>query len=437
MIIPVLLFLVVAVAMLLSLPRNRAVLPLLIGATYIGTYQVVEIGPLHFQAMRFLVLFGLIRLLVKGERISGRANTLDWAMVRWAFVLLATSPFHVSTGLIGRVGYVFDTVGIYLLFRVFISDWDDIVKIFEMICLLIVPVAAAMLLEKLNGNNLFELLGGSPWSAEYRNGHFRARGPFTHAILAGTIGAACLPMALYLWRSQRKIACAGLAAAGGIVFASGSSGPIMSAMSVIGAMLLWKVHSQLRVIRWLAIVGLFILNFNMNDPVYFLVARIDITGGSTGYYRAQLIRSTIEHFNEWWMAGTDYTRHWMPSGISANPNSCDITNHFIAMAVIGGLPLMLLFMWILFTAFAGVGKLLRQNESLPVEWQFLAWTLGAMLFGHVTTFFSISYFDQATVFLYLPLACIGSLLALQPNTAPANYLETPGHAGELNHSVGA
>ena len=53
----------------------------------------------------------------------------------------------------------------------------------------------------------------------------------------------------------------------------------------------------------------------MEDPIYFLMARIDISGGSQGYFRAQLIRSLIDHLSEWWLAGKDYTRHWMASGI--------------------------------------------------------------------------------------------------------------------------
>ncbi len=417
------LFLVVAAGMLISLPRHRAALPLLLGAIYIGTAQQVEIGPLHFSAMRVLVVFGFIRLMVKGERISGRFNALDWAMVLWAMAALTSSIFHSDGALVFRLGLVFDTLGIYILFRVFVSELNDIVNIFKMVCILIVPVAAAMLYEKLTGNNHFDVLGGGSGDAEYRNGHFRARGPFTHAILAGTIGAGCLPLALYFWQQNRKLALAGLAAAGGIIFASGSSGPIMSAMTVLGAMLLWKVQRHVRLIRWLVVMLLVVLNFIMNDPVYFLVARIDITGGSTGYYRAQLIKSTIEHFNEWWFAGTDYTRHWMPTGIPANPNHTDITNHYIAMGVMGGLPLMLLFMWILFVAFAGIGKLLKSYENAPVEQRFLIWTLGATLFGHATTFFSISYFDQANVFLYLLLANIGTLLAVQPSLAPVTSSE--------------
>jgi hypothetical protein len=178
---PLFLFLVVATGMVLSLPRHRAALPLLMGAVYIGTYQEVELGPFHFSVMRILIVFGLIRLMVKGERIASRFNSLDWAMVLWMTALLTSSLFHRSGALVYRLGYAFDTFGVYLLFRIFVSEWDDVVNIFKMVCVLIVPVAAVMLLEKLNWRNFFDMLGGSTWNAEFRNGHFQARGPFSRA----------------------------------------------------------------------------------------------------------------------------------------------------------------------------------------------------------------------------------------------------------------
>jgi hypothetical protein len=119
--------------------------------------------------------------MVKGERIASRFNSLDWAMVLWMTALLTSSLFHRSGALVYRLGYAFDTFGVYLLFRIFVSEWDDVVNIFKMVCVLIVPVAAVMLLEKLNGRNFFDMLGGSTWNAEFRNGHFQARGPFSRA----------------------------------------------------------------------------------------------------------------------------------------------------------------------------------------------------------------------------------------------------------------
>jgi len=151
----------------------------------------------------------------------------------------------------------------------------------------------------------------------------------------------------------------------------------------------------------------------MNDPVYYLMARIDITGGSTGWHRAALIDSSIHHLSEWWLTGTDHTRHWMPTGVYSSENHTDITNHFLQMGVYGGLPLIVLFCAIIFRAFASLSEVLRVSKAASIHDRFMIWTLGAVLFGHTTAFLGISYFDQTVVFLYLVLAAIGSLYAVK------------------------
>jgi hypothetical protein len=281
-----------------------------------------------------------------------------------------------------------------------------------------------MVLEKLTGKNSFAMLGGAPGDTELRNGHFRARGPFIHQIFAGTVGAVCLPLAFYMWRQKRGLALAGMAATCAIVYASGSSGPIMTVLAACFAIALWMIQNHLRLIRWLAVLMVIILAMIMNDPVYYILARINITGGSTGWHRAALIDGAIKHFGNWWLVGTDYTRDWMPTGIEANANNTDITNHFLLMGVWGGMPLMLLFIWVLTVAFRLVGRELKMQAQAPVERRFLIWILGSILFADVVTFMSISYFDQQTsIFLYLLLATIGSICITTAVKLPVEGVE--------------
>jgi hypothetical protein len=270
----------------------------------------------------------------------------------------------------------------------------------------------AMLKERTTGVNFFAQIFPDPTSTDYRNGHYRAHGPFAHAISAGTVGAVCLPMALYLWRQERKVAVIGLLGTAGVVYASGSSGPYMTTFTILGALAVWIIRDRMRAIRWLVVFAIIALDLVMNDPVYFLLARIDITGGSTGYYRAALIQAAIQHFNEWWMIGTDYTRDWLPGGPVSSPNQTDITNEFIAMGVAGGLPLMLLFVSVNFTAFKTVGRILKSSSYAAGSDSYLAWLLGAILFGHVATFFSVSYYDVAdSTYYFMLLGIIGTLYA--------------------------
>ena len=58
-------------------------------------------------------------------------------------------------------------------------------------------------------------------------------------------------------------------------------------------------------LRWSVLAGVLALAAVMRDPVYFVVAKIDLAGGSTGWHRAQLIHSSIAHLDEWWITGTE------------------------------------------------------------------------------------------------------------------------------------
>jgi hypothetical protein len=400
-------FLIVGGVLLVVLPTRLAVLPVLLAAAYTTRIPVLELGPATFTVLRTLVVVGFVRILARGEWIAHGLNAVDRLLIAWAILLIGTSLFHTADAWVYRMGLVMGELGVYLLCRVFVRDAEDVKRLFMVLCVALLPLAVLLLLEKSTAHNYFGL-AGADGGVVIRDGRVRAFGPFGHPILAGTVGATCVPIALSLWRAHRVCALIGLCTGVGIVVASTSSGPIMMVLFTCVGLLMWKARGRLRLIRWATVAAVIALQIVMNDPVYFLMARIDITGGSTGWFRAQLIRSSIEHLSEWWIFGTDYTRHWMASGIYANQNHTDMTNHFLAMGVRGGLPLMSLFMLMLWTAFRAVGAALG-NEGRSPERGFLIWTLGAMLFGYTVNFWSITLFDQSVSFFYLVLAAIGAI----------------------------
>jgi hypothetical protein len=218
----------------------------------------------------------------------------------------------------------------------------------------------------------------------------------------------CVPMAMALWTTDGGRGLLGICVGLAILIAGTSSGPVMMLVYVCVALGLWYAQESLRLIRWGAVFAIIGLQIVMKDPVYFLMARIDITGGSTGYYRSQLVRSALEHLNEWWAVGTDYTRHWMATGTHADNTHADIVNHFLAMGVLGGLPLLIVFILLLRAAFREVGLALEHADCAPSHERFLVWTLGAMLFGFVMGFWAYSPYDQSVTFLYLVLASLGA-----------------------------
>jgi len=406
------LFLLISAVALMALPRRWAPLPLLLGACYMTGAQYIKLGPFHFTVLRLLLLLGVIRAMSRRETLPGGVIGLDRIMLWWGGWLVCASFFHrdVADTLVLHLGAAYNVLGIYFLIRVFCHTTDDIIQLVKLTAFLLVPVALEMVHEKLTGRNLFAFLGGVPLEVMLREGKLRAQGPFGHPILAGTAGAMCVPLMISIWHRHRVAAQVGLAACLAMVLASKSSGPIMSVAIGVFALVLWRWRHLTRRMRIAAVVAYFLLDLAASRPAYYAILnRIDLTGSSTGWHRAELIRTSIEHLDEWWFAGTDYTRHWMPVGVSWSEEHSDITNQYIFYGTWGGLPLMFLFMGALWIGFRYVGQALRLRADAPFAEQFMMWALGAGLFSHAATCITIAYFDQSVMFLYLNLAAIGSL----------------------------
>lgn len=339
---------------------------------------------------------------------------LDWLMLAWGAWALSCSPFHKTPGdyLIGQLGLVYNTLGVYFLIRSFCVSLEDVVHLVKITGLLLAPVAAEMILEQMTGRNLFSVFGGVPEVVTVRGERLRAQGPFAHGILAGTVGATCLPLMIGIWRKYPLSARIGLGSCLVMIFASVSSGPLMSLIFSVFALVLWRWRHLTKQMRIAAAIGYILLDIVMKAPAYFLIARIDLTGSSTGWHRAELISSAIRHLNEWWLAGTDYTRHWMPTGVSWSDQHCDITNHYIGYGMIGGLPLMLLFIACMWAGFRYVGRFLASTHEHGPDDAWFVWALGASLFSHAASCVSVYYFDQSVLFLYLDFALLGCVAAI-------------------------
>ena len=86
---------------------------------------------------------------------------------------------------------------------------------------------------------------------------------------------------------------AGLAAGAVIVVAATSSGPIVMVAFTLLGVAAWVLRRHMRPLRWSIVAGLLALAAIMKAPIYYLIARVDISGASQGYYRARLIESSI------------------------------------------------------------------------------------------------------------------------------------------------
>jgi hypothetical protein len=269
-------------------------------------------------------------------------------------------------------------------------------------------MAVFMLNEQVTRRNEFSMFGAVPAITEMRGDKLRSQGPFAHPLTAGAVGATLCPLLLGLWwqaRRRKKLALAGAAAAAVVAVTSMSSTPVLALAAGLGALSMWPLRGYLRWFRWGAVATIVGLHLVMKAPVWALIARIDLTGSSSGYHRYELVNQAIQRIGEWWLVGTQNTGSW-------GWDMWDTANYYVETATSGGLITLILFVAVLVVAFRqlGIARKLWRNDY---ENSRRMWALGAMLFAHTVAFFGIGYFDQSSVAWYAGLAILGTAVSLR------------------------
>jgi len=396
---------VLGCAMLL-LPRRWSLLPMMIIACFIPLVQKIVVFSLDFNLLRIMVLFGVARIVLHDEVKNLVWKPLDTALVLWVASAAIMNTLLLGTGsaFVNRLGFAFDAIGMYFVFRVLIANWLDVDRLILGLILISVVVAVFFLIEGHTGRNMFSVFGGVREFTAIRQGRLRCQGAFAHPILAGCFWAVLLPLfAAQWWRKQggKLRAVVGVGATLVIVGFTASSTPVFGVIAVVVGGAMFYFRRSMRAICWGTVLALVALHIVMKAPVWALIARVSAVSGSTSYHRYKLIDSAIRYLPEWFLLGTRSTAHW-GWGLQ------DVTNHFVLEGVRGGFLTLVLFVAVIVIAFREVGRLWRTCTRSHYELA-LSWALGVSLFAHCMCFLGVAYFSQIYVVWYLTLGLIGSM----------------------------
>lgn len=404
----------VAVCLILTLvlPRKYAVIPFLIAALLVPSKEVIVIAGFHLVLYRLLILGGLARIwrtrIATAQRVMPRLNKLDKVFVAWALSnALAYTLLWGFGAFTNRLGFLFATLGAYFWLRYLIRDRDDVIRTIKALAVIAFVISIGMLIEHLKGINQFDLyLAGAVDYADVRGGAIRARGPFLHAIIAGTFGTMLVPLFLLLWKeckADRIFSILGIVASTVIAAACASSTPLMTYAAGLLGLAMWPVRRSMRAVRWAIIVGLIALQASMKVPIWFIFARLGGVMGGTGWHRSELIDQFLRNFGSWWLVGTRDNASW---GI----DMWDCIDAYVKAGVDGGLLTFVLFLSVIVVAYKKIGRTRRlavQDRSN----ERLVWAIGASLFANTVAFFGIIYFDQSIIAWYCLLAMISATSA--------------------------
>ena len=400
------------------LPRRYFLLAYIVAACMIPVDQLIVIGGLKFTSVRILIAAGILRLLFRGEAVAIKWNAFDKLFLVWQiyhsiiFVILWAD----TDAIIRRSGVLYDALGLYWLFRQQIRSWSDIefsFRIFAFAALFMAPLVG---LEWKTGRNPFEILGTV--TTDIREGRYRCQASFPHSIMLGLFWATIVPIFIgfAVATGRRVFYWSATAAAVFIVAATASSTPVATLLEILLLMCLFPFRKYGRQIVY-GLCGLTVVLhfFVMKAPVWHLISRVNIVGGSTGWHRFHLIDEAINHFGEWVLLGTRSTAHW-GRGLG------DVTNQYIGEGVTGGFVTMVLFIILLVIAVRTVCR--YSLGSLPPKQQWLVWCICVTLLGHCLSFIGVAYFGQINMLLYLSFAFVGAIyqwrLALPQLSAAAD-----------------
>jgi hypothetical protein len=432
-------WMLIAIVLILTLPRKKAIAPLFLAILTIPTGQVLLVGGLHFTMLRILVLVGLVRAAIFKASSSGRwfatgFNPIDQVVVLWtvsAFVV-ATIQWMSAQMLIASLGNLVDALGGYVVVRFFIADGEAVRRTLRVWAAVCVIYGVCMINEQITGVNVFNWFGGVILAQDVivRDGVLRSTavlGPLAGGVFAGV----SIPLFLWLWteRKSRMAAFAGLAGAIAMLLTAHASTPWMTLGAGLLALCLWPLRKRMRIIRWGVVVILVSLHLAMKAPVWHLISRLDLTGSSSSWHRYTLVNQTILHFRDWWLLGYKYYDQW-------DWDMWDTSNLFVAAALTGGLVTLVLVIAVFKRSFGALGTA-RKRVSGDRKQEWFLWCLGSALFACVVSCFGIAFLYQSQMLLFaLPAFISVATFEARRVTIPKVAVASGNAGGDLSLNEG-
>ncbi|WP_137113666.1 O-antigen ligase family protein [Mesorhizobium sp. GR13] len=362
---------------------------------------IIPIGPVVLSAYRIVLLLSLVPCLIMWLR--GRAGPIRAPDIGVLFFCIWAT---ISVAVVHGISFamqpsgilLIETMGAYLLARIYIRDAEDfsnMVGFVTKLVLLLFPFAAY---EWFTGNKpllwafglIFKTVESAP---QPRSGFWRVQGPFEHSILFGLFCASVLALAAMVPINGQKSGTRKTPAI--VVFltalSSMSSAPI-AALAMQSMLMLWNrilrsFPSRWKILGIAALAAYLVVEFGSNQtPVQFYISKFTFDQ-QTGWVRLLIWEfgsaSVLNHplfgvgFGEW------ERPVWMPSSID---------NFWLVIAVRYGIPgvafLLGACLWMIFA----VGFKKGFDEKLEnYRLAYLISTASCMIIGTTVHFWAAPY----------------------------------------------
>ncbi len=336
----------------LSQRRSGNAIGLLIVSTLIWPeYLRIPTGFIEISVPRLVAFALILKAFVGGknrEITTCRADRLVFMLWVWTILasIIAGSPFAHTTQMIGRG---LDTVLMYFVVRFYIVSSDDLVYLSKWLAFTLLVMSTLGVLEAVTGNSPYEFTASFKkiWiekDVEFRQGLRRASASTSSSIFFGM--AMMILTGIYLaiqrgilqHRFGWTVIVVGLAG----VLSCMSSGPWLGSALIFAMGLFSYKPNLIRPALFAILLAFVMLEIASNRHFYNLIDYLALDS-HTAWYRTRLMEIAVSRLFDYWLVGVggDWPHHW--ANLLDGRDHIDVVNHFIIVALYGGLPAMFMY----------------------------------------------------------------------------------------------
>jgi hypothetical protein len=407
--------------MALSLRASGAAVGILVASMLVWPeYLRIPMGLFEASAPRLIALMLIGRALVRGkhrELRSCRADKIVLAIWGWT-ILAAIIAGAMSSHVTSLIGRGFDTVLMYFVVRFYITSAENLKELMRWLSYVAIIMGILGIVETTSswspygGMVAFRTWSWFPIEDQFRSGFMRAKGSTEIHIY---FGIAMMLVTGILWSINkgfpfRRIGRWAILLGVLGTLSSMSSGPWLGCMLMfVFALYRTKTIWILRSIYLLVAIGLF-LEVASNRHFYNLIDYVTLDP-HTAWYRARLLEVAASHLSEFWLVGvgSQWPHHWAET--LDGRNHVDIVNHFLLVALYGGLPALFMYIASHCIAISYVIDFWKSNADIPLR--LVAFNLACVLIALDFSSMSVSLFGPPQILAHILLALIVAVTHMQ------------------------
>jgi hypothetical protein len=416
---------------LLALTRRNngaAVAVLILSMLIWPEYLRFPLGLFNASVPRFVALLLLAKAIGRGRHQNISTCAVDRLVFwLWLWILLATVISSATQDhLIETFGRGLDTILMYFVVRLYIITFDDMKGMVWWLALCAVLMGIIGIVETVTGYSPYAgMTEYRTWKwfdeepPKYRLGLMRAKGSTSVHIF---FGLAMMILTGILWSivkgtsRNRFISVAILFGFAG-AFASMSSGPWLGCAMIL---LLGLYRHRLNWIKpTLMLIAIMAIGLEVasNRHFYNLIDYLALDA-HTAWYRTRLFEVAASQLYEFWLigVGSNWPHHW---GLLLDGRlHIDVVNHFLIIALYGGLPAMFLYILSHWYALKRIVTLFRSTGDTSVSK--VAFHLGVVLVALDFSTLSVGLFGPPLPLSNMLLGLIISVTAIEKLTEVSN-----------------